>query len=65
MFNIDGAELRRSQSVHESNILDELLSGASLNFDRCETFHSVTVSPSSLMFNFISTHSTLNEGKSF
>lgn len=51
--------------MHESNILDELLSGASLNFDRCETFHSVTVSPSSLMFNFISTHSTLNEGKSF
>lgn len=65
MFNSGGAELRCSQSVYESNILDELLSGASLNFDRRKTFHSLTVSPSSLMFNFISTHSTLNEGKSF
>lgn len=39
--------------------LDELLSGVSLKFDCCKTFHSQSLS--SLMFNFISKHSTLNE----
>lgn len=47
------------RSVCKGNILDELLSEVSINFDCCKTFHSLSLS--SLMFNSISKHSTLNE----